>query len=858
LRGFRASVALFVVLLFCVPPAAQAFPGESEITLPSAGRGEFGPTKLQDVVLNAVSGGYSNSTFNISLPNGAIVSSASVDLEGSYIVGPKQVITCDFASDPGSMYTAYAAGHSKSTPDNTKPSTFLGNQFTPADITRIAYSDNSYAYVYYAYSGSNEWGYHHFQFKVPLDITSKVSVLYEGWGGYPGGYYGIGSIEAYLWNNISQTWENFGSGTDSPKSVFSKDFLGKGYIRDQSGQHYIDVLAMCPKGTGYQGYWTYNSVNTDYVKVVVEGNALSYPKNPKMFIGANSPSPVWNLQTDLFNYQVSIGDVSIMNELQKLAQRATTQFADIKVKFSSDTAGMIKVSNFWVSYKSPPWFKGIPNNPPITLDEDTPNPRLINLNELFQDDIVGAKLSFEVIYEQDAKKLDADITPDGWMGFKMPTKNWYGALKFGVRATDSDSLTRDSVNFTVTVLPVNDPPVITIIGRQVATQGALYTFTVRVKDVDIELNLDETVIFSDNSSLFEIDPTTGKLSFTPTQEQVGSYNIGIIATDLAGDTDQENFTLEVQDAEDPPLLDEIPEQSAMQDTPFTYTVTASDPDLPYGDTLTFSDSSPLFAIDAASGQISFTPTVKDIGSYQVTITVNDARDGTDSKQFTLKILNPMGTFNRPPSVEAIANKTAQEGVLFEYAVKGSDPDIDIGDSLSYQDNCPAFDIAGGTGKISFKPTAKDAGVYTVKITVKDREGLSATTEFKLTIVKTNHAPTVNELLPKDGTKVLVNRQFKLSAVASDVDGDRLNYTWKDGDNILGFGQNITISFPDPGTYILTLIVSDGKLEKANETTIEIVEKNSGGGSSSTPGFETFLAMASLAIAAYLLTGRKRR
>lgn len=853
MRGWKVSVALFVVMSFFVPPAVLASAGGSETSADSTGRGDYVQKTAQDVELKLASGTYANSTFNISLPSGATVTSASVDLEGKPVVGPTQSITCDFASDPGSMYTAYAGGHTKNTPDNAKPSSFLGNQFQGADLSKISYSDNSYTYVYFAAYYNNEWGYHHFQFKVPLDITSKVSVTYEGWGGYPYGYYGIGTIAAYLWNNVSLTWELVGSGSESPKSVLSKDFSGQGYVREQGGQHYVDVLAICQVGT--PSTYSYNCVNTDYVKVVVEGNALSYPKNPKMFVGT-SPNSVWNMQTDLFNYQVSVGDVQIMNALQTLAQRTTTQFADIKLKFTSDTPCKMRVSNFTVSYKSPPWCKIIPDT--YTIYEDTPTPRLVNLNDYFVDDIVGTKLNFEIIYEQDAKKLDADIDNEGWMGFKTPTKNWWGAFRFKVRATDSDSLTRDSNNFTVTVLPVNDPPAITSIGRQIATQGILYTLTVRVKDVDMELDpLEETVVFSDNTTLFEIDPTTGKLSFTPTQEQVGIYNIGIIATDLAGDMDQENFTLEVQDAEDPPLLDEIPDQSATQDAPFTYTVSAIDPDLPYGDALTFSDNSPLFAIEAATGAISFTPAVKDIGSYRITVTVNDARGGTDSKQFTLTVLNSMGTLNRPPSIEPIANLTAQEGTLFEYTVKGSDPDLDQGDSISFQDNCPIFDITSGTGKISFKPTAKDAGVYNVKMTVKDREGLTATTEFRLTVIKTNHAPNVTGVLPRDGTKVLVNRQFKLSASASDVDGDKLNYTWKDGDTVLGYGANITATYPDAGTYIITLIVSDGKLEKANETTIEVVEKSTGGGSSSTPGFEAVLAAAAVAIAALGLAQRKR-
>jgi PGF-CTERM protein len=855
MRRWKAPVALVLIISFFIPPAAQAFTAESA-PAPAAGRGEYvQPGVFNTSLTSMVNGLYINSSFKVELPGNSTITAASVDFEGRPIMGPKQSLTADFASDPGNSYAAYSGSHSKSTPESTKPSSFVGNQFQNQDLTAIAYSDNRYAYVTYVYN-SNEWGYHHFQFKIPMDIVTKVSVTYEGWGGYPWGYYGVGTVAAYLWNNVTGSWENFGSGSDSPKSSFNKDFTdptGLKYVRGSGANRYIDVLAMCPQGSPQLPYYT--CVNTDYVKVYVEGNVLTYPKNPKLYIG-KAYTPGWSLQADKFDYQVNVGEAGFMNQIQDVTRGIQGQYASVVFNFKSETIGCIFISNLRISYISPPWCKGIPDT--FTLDEDTPNPKLIDLTQYFIDDIAASKLNYEIIYEEDSKKLDAEISSDGgWMGFKMPTKNWWGQLRFQVRATDSDSLQRDSNKFTVSVLPVNDPPVIAPIGRQMATQGVEYQFTVRVRDVDTDLDPEETIMFSDNTSLFEIDQVSGKITFTPSQEQVGVYNIAIIATDMAGATDQENFTLEVLDAEDPPVLDDIQDQTATQDTPFSYTVTASDPDLPYGDSLTFSDDCPLFSINATSGEIGFTPTVKDIGSRKVTITVTDSHGGVDSRQFTLSVLNQMGTMNRPPSIDPIPNQTAQEGTLFEYVAKGSDPDLDQGDSMSFQDNCPVFDIVSGTGKISFKPTAKDAGVYNVKITVKDREGLTAFTEFKLTVIKLNHAPNITSVLPKDGSKVLAGRQFKLSAVATDIDGDRLNYTWKDGDNVLGYGANITMSYPDPGTYIITLIVSDGKLEKGSELTIEVVEKGSGG-SSSTPGFEALFAVAAAGIAALVLARRRTR
>ncbi|MBM4248248.1 MAG: hypothetical protein FJ149_02210 [Euryarchaeota archaeon] len=852
MRDRKLPLVLLIVAILCIPPAVTAAgegPGPEAAVVP---RGEYSQQGSWEGELKLTGGYYTNSNLTVSLPNNATINFASLDILGKWVEGPKQSMDCDFASDPGNQYTAYAGVYNKNAPGSAKPSAFQGAQLQGSELSSIAYSDARYA-QYWGYGWNSEWAFHHFQFKLPLDKVTKVVATYEGFAGYS--YYGVGTVAAYIWNNASQAWDVLGTGSDSPKSTFMKEFNGPGHLTVQGNYKYIDLLAICQKGSNVYGN-EYNVINTDYVKIYVEGNVLTYPANPKLTVGS-AYNPAWSIQTDKFDFLVSVGTADLMNQIQDVTRRATTQYAEVRFTFRSETVGRVNVTNLKISYTSPPWYKGGLDRA-YSLEEDTPNPKLIDLNQYFTDDIDEKKLRFDIIYEEDSKKLDADIDPAGWMGFKLPTKNWWGSMRFQVRATDSDSLTRDSPKFTVSVTSVNDPPVISPIGHMIATEEVPFTLQVRARDVDMDLDPEEMVMFSDNTSLFEIDTSTGKASFTPRQEQVGLYSIGIIATDLLGDTDQENFTLEIMDAEDAPVLDDIPDQSAMQDQPFLYTVTATDPDLPYGDSLRFFDNSPLFVIEPDTGLISFTPTVKDIGSYLVSITVNDARGGTDVRQFELKVLNLLGTLNRPPAVEAVPDLTAQEGVQFEHTVKGSDPDFNSGDSISYADNCPVFDIGAGSGRISFKPTAKDAGSYKVKVTVKDREGLTATVEFNLTVLKTNHPPEITEVLPKDGTEVLAKRAFKLSAAARDVDGDRINYTWMDGPTVLGYGPEITVSFPDEGTYIITVIASDGKLEKVNETTIEVVDRISTGGpsGSGTPGFGAALAAAAVALAALGMARRR--
>jgi len=834
---------LVLVALFFVP-AVPVGADEGSAT----SRGEYKLQTPVDVELKGTGNVFSNATFNITLPANATILSASVDLEGKAVVGPLTTVTADYADTTNNV--AYKGTAQAATPGNKLPSTFSGETFTSYDYSAVYGQDGSCAQFYVYNWGTNSYPFHHFKFKVPLDITTKVTATWVGYGYDPYYSYGMGAT-AYVWNNATTNWELLGTNSGSSSQAFTKDFVGSGYIDQYNCVH---ILAI---STAVSGSYSYPFIYSDFAKVVVQGNVLTYPKNPAMDVGANGRIE-WSLTEEKFNYMANVGDVTLMNELQTLVKNSASQNVDIKVKFSASSSGKIRVSNFTVQYNAAPWCKIIPDT--FAINEDSLAPKLMDLNDFFTDDRDTNKLMYEIIYQEDAKKLTCTLDLDGHtLNFKTATNNYWGALKFQIRATDSDGLVRDSNVFRVSITPINDVPVIASIPKQIAVQGTPWTMQVKVRDVDMELDAEETVTFADNSTLFDIDPASGRCGFTPKQEQVGTYLMMVTATDSEAGLDIENFTLEVQDAEDPPILEVVPDQTATENQPFTYQCVATDPDVPYGDVLTFTDSSPLFVIGASTGEISFTPVQKDIGTHKVTVTVTDARGGVASREFTLNVLNSMGTMNRPPSLDAIPNQTVNEGNLFEYQVKANDPDIDTGDALTYIDNSAVFDISGGSGKISFKPTSKDAGVYTVKITVKDREGLTAETNFVLTVIKANHAPNITSISPKAGAKYDPNKMISLSTFASDPDGDRLNYTWKDGENILGFGANITVSWPDPGTYVVTLVVTDGKIQVVNETSIEITDpvtkKKPGDGT--TPGFEAVFAGAALFIAIMAIGFRRR-
>jgi len=98
------------------------------------------------------------------------------------------------------------------------------------------------------------------------------------------------------------------------------------------------------------------------------------------------------------------------------------------------------------------------------------------------------------------------------------------------------------VIFTITK---NRAPVIDSIGNQTAIEDIAFSLTINASDAD-----GDTLTFSDNTSLFGINSSTGLISFTPNASQVGVYQIQINATDDDNATDSANFWLNISEVND--------------------------------------------------------------------------------------------------------------------------------------------------------------------------------------------------------------------------------------------------------------------------------------------------------------------
>ena len=136
------------------------------------------------------------------------------------------------------------------------------------------------------------------------------------------------------------------------------------------------------------------------------------------------------------------------------------------------------------------------------------------------------------------------------------------------------------------------------------------------------------VTYTDDSSVFDIDPEAGIISFTPTQADIGISIVTITATDAYNQTASQSFVLTIADVVSSDLVVEsLPYFTALVGEPFFYQVNATSNYTTY-----FTDDSSLFVVHPTTGAINFTPTTSDVGEYNFTLTVTDTTGNYNAQE----------------------------------------------------------------------------------------------------------------------------------------------------------------------------------------------------------------------------------
>ncbi|NIO20648.1 MAG: hypothetical protein GTN76_07890 [Candidatus Aenigmarchaeota archaeon] len=336
---------------------------------------------------------------------------------------------------------------------------------------------------------------------------------------------------------------------------------------------------------------------------------------------------------------------------------------------------------------------------------------------------------------------------------------------------------------------------------------------------DVNYTGNETsAYFTDNTYLFEINGTTGIISFTPNENDSGVHWVWITLYGTCGlEEDSEFVEFNVIPKNYAPILDPIPDFEINQSDHFTYTVTASDPD---NDTLTFGDTATFFDIDPDTGDIDFTPTQMDVGVHDVIIWVKDPYDLMDWQSVRFTILD----INDCPAMDVIGAQTAIINETYFYDVNASDNDvIPAWSNLTFYDNSTFFNISPITGIINFFVNETYNGTYTINISVSDTicwdwEVIS------FSVVAVNHPPNITSWYPENYTIEISEGQSQLFWITKeDIDGTTPSTQWYfNGAELSGQINDSYVfyaSYDSAGTHNVTVVVSDGLLTDYHNWTL---------------------------------------
>jgi len=284
-----------------------------------------------------------------------------------------------------------------------------------------------------------------------------------------------------------------------------------------------------------------------------------------------------------------------------------------------------------VTLNSPPYFSTEIENQ--STDEDRSRNAFMDLAIYVadSDNDVGT-LAFRII-EQTMPEANVTVTPGGLVSVR-PRPDWNGRSVVTVGVSDGVSEVLSSFN--MTVRPVNDQPVIDAVPDMDLLVGKLYIVNVTAEDIDEG----DTLTFTAETSLFAINRTTGRITYTPVASAIGKHAVTITVTDSDGLAASTAWRFNVTRANSAPVLLAPPGTVlyGREGRALYFKFNATDAE---NDALVFSDDSPFFDIDPSTGVVNFTPPGDSAGVYWFNITVRDSGGLGSSRMFQLNITRPV-------------------------------------------------------------------------------------------------------------------------------------------------------------------------------------------------------------------------
>ena len=298
------------------------------------------------------------------------------------------------------------------------------------------------------------------------------------------------------------------------------------------------------------------------------------------------------------------------------------------------------------------------------------------------------------------------------------------------------------------------------------------------------------------------------LSGTPNNNDVGEHSIVLTATDAAGETATQSFTIGVTNVNDAPVITSTAKTKSTEGFEYAYTIEASDVD--EGDVITLAATTKpdWMTFDSATGALSGTPTNEHVGDHSVVLTVTDGSGAVDTQTFTVSVSNT----NSAPTISSTAITSVNEDSAYSYTFEATDADVGDTFTLSAQTLPSWLTFNSSTGVLSGTPTNTHVGNHSVVLTATDNNSAVSTQSFTVTVSNTNDAPTVPSTAL---TAVDEDTLYSYTFEAEDVDvGDSLTLAATTKPDWLSFNASSGVLSGTPvntnvGNHSIVLAATDG-------------------------------------------------
>jgi hypothetical protein len=344
------------------------------------------------------------------------------------------------------------------------------------------------------------------------------------------------------------------------------------------------------------------------------------------------------------------------------------------------------------------------NDDPIIV---TTNVEVTPEDELYEVDYNATDIDSQIENQYWSLKTNAT----SWLNFSSssgilngtPGNNDVGDYWVNITVNDIEG-GFDFTNFTLTVLNVNDRPIITTQDLLKAETDKFYIVDYNATDIDSQSSK-QTWTLSSNATWLSIDPNTGVLSGTPARIQAGWYVVNVTVSDGDGGIDWHRFILTVYLGNLPPIITTEDVETAKVNEPYEVDYNATD-DRTHPNFLTWAleTNASWLVIDKTMGVVSGTPGPEHGGKqYWVKVTVFDHENGLDFHNFTLLVLKEPKPKNNIPRLTnfklmPLEGDTETE---FTYTVNYFDLDNDLPTFIQVVIDGIALDMVLQSGKTPY-------------------------------------------------------------------------------------------------------------------------------------------------------------